>query len=195
MTVAQSLPSNKRSSDSWKDGMQSSTPSRPESSAPNAPAGPGPVTKASQSGDKESLDNWLRSLDGEGVMMMYSEALNREFSSISELSAAIVDPTAKGLKVVEPSLWEILGIQRLGHKLFFSQGLKNLQQSMSLFMIYVSSCGRCALVEPRAPTQSADSAAGFATGDLVAFRSCWSSMLAHRRNVVGSIATWWFCPT
>lgn len=61
-------------------------------------------------------------------MMKYSEALHREFSSISELSAAIVDPTAKGLKVVEPSLWETLGIQTLGHKLFFSQGLKNLQQ-------------------------------------------------------------------
>jgi len=86
-----------------------------------------PKTKASGDGE-DSLEKWLRSLDGEGVMMKYSEALHREFNSISELSAAIVDPNAKGLKVVEPTLWEILGIQTLGHKLFFSQGLKNLQQ-------------------------------------------------------------------
>eukprot|EP00435_Cladocopium_sp_Y103_P001870 s5269_g1.t1 len=46
---------------------------------------------------EDSLEKWLRSLDGEGVMMKYSEALHREFNSISELSAAIVDPNAKGL--------------------------------------------------------------------------------------------------
>jgi len=59
-------------------------------------------------------------------MLRYSEALHREFSSIDELPVAIIDPNEKGIKIVEPSVWQSLGITTLGHKLWFAKGLEKL---------------------------------------------------------------------
>ncbi|CAJ1373967.1 unnamed protein product [Effrenium voratum] len=84
------------------------------------------AVKKEQEAELDGLDRWLRSLDGPGVMLKYSAALHREFSDLSELSAVVVDPSAKGLKLVEPSVWEALGIETLGHKLYFCNGLKKL---------------------------------------------------------------------
>eukprot|EP00930_Biecheleria_cincta_P065820 TRINITY_DN5172_c0_g2_i1.p1 TRINITY_DN5172_c0_g2~~TRINITY_DN5172_c0_g2_i1.p1 ORF type:complete len:822 (-),score=189.32 TRINITY_DN5172_c0_g2_i1:288-2717(-) len=110
--------------------------SPPVPKQPQPPAMPPPratqeQVKQAAAKPRDELDAWLASLDDRGVMLQYSAAVHREFDSVSQLSAAVVDPKAKGLKVVEPAIWETLGITTLGHKLHFAKGLEKLVASES----------------------------------------------------------------
>ncbi|CAE8624151.1 unnamed protein product, partial [Polarella glacialis] len=85
---------------------------------------PDEANLAGQNSNLDELDSWLRSLDSDGgSLMRYSAALHGEFTSLSEIAAAIVDQNAQGLACVEPSVFEALGIKMLGHKLLLSKGI------------------------------------------------------------------------
>lgn len=72
------------------------------------------------------MENWLLSLDqGEGKLMQYLGALQRDFGSLAEVAAAAI-PDATGnsvLNSVDPLIFEALGVQSLGHKLLVAKGV------------------------------------------------------------------------
>ncbi|CAE8581818.1 unnamed protein product [Polarella glacialis] len=68
--------------------------------------------------------------------MRYSAALHGEFTSLSEIAAAIVDQNAQGLACVEPSVFEALGIKMLGHKLLLSKGIVALASESRLELLW-----------------------------------------------------------
>lgn len=75
-----------------------------------------------------SLEEWLRSLDqGRGTMCQYLEPLQRESLTVPEaLLAAVQESTSAQQSVVsriDTSLWEILGVQKFGHKLLLARGI------------------------------------------------------------------------
>mmetsp|Transcript_126666 Transcript_126666/g.219573 ORF Transcript_126666/g.219573 Transcript_126666/m.219573 type:complete len:609 (-) Transcript_126666:85-1911(-) len=75
---------------------------------------------------KTALEAWLFDLDSRrGSMLQYLEPLQREFGDLQELALAVspVPPGVSIIKAVEPSLFEVLGVQSMGHKLKFAQGM------------------------------------------------------------------------
>jgi len=116
-------------SSSCSGGSSSSSTAQNQQQTVNAPNVPPPkeaLVEPKAQPARDEIDEWLAGLGNTGVMLRYSEAVHREFETVSELTAAIVDPAAKGIKIAEPSIWATLGITSLGHKLSFSGGLRKL---------------------------------------------------------------------
>jgi len=89
------------------------------------------ATPETQAAERAELERWLRGLDPSGVLTRYSPAVHREFSNLSEVAAALVEPTAEKKKSllnwVEPSVFNLLGISSLGHKLMLAKGIAALR--------------------------------------------------------------------
>jgi len=104
---------------SQQDDVEHREP-RPSPSVPSpAAAGPG----------AEELSKWLFSLDSGGALQRYLPALHREFASLEELGAAMIasaEGSASVLQCIEPSVFEILGVESLGHRLMLAKGIVSL---------------------------------------------------------------------
>lgn len=94
-------------------------------SGESAPAG-GP-----QAHDPE-LEAWLVGLDGgRGALSRYLPALSAEFGDLSSLTATVL-PTPVSSSVVgriDPSLWQALGVEALGHRLLLAKGIIALSKA------------------------------------------------------------------
>jgi len=79
----------------------------------------------------EELVQWLKGLDAAGALMRYVPALRREFTSLSEILAAYSEPAPGShkpvLSCVEPSFFQALGVELLGHKLLLARGIASLR--------------------------------------------------------------------
>eukprot|EP00927_Polykrikos_kofoidii_P087217 TRINITY_DN9991_c0_g1_i3.p1 TRINITY_DN9991_c0_g1~~TRINITY_DN9991_c0_g1_i3.p1 ORF type:complete len:894 (+),score=182.90 TRINITY_DN9991_c0_g1_i3:76-2682(+) len=74
----------------------------------------------------ETHEEWLQRLDPKGSMLRYLPALRREFSTMAEVAAAYVQPPpgSKGvLASVEPTFFQALGVESLGHRLVLAKGI------------------------------------------------------------------------
>jgi len=84
------------------------------------------VATRGRSKDIDEMAEWLTSLDGgRGNMLRYLEPLRHEFGSVKALSATLL-PDPSGNSVVgwvDPSLWEALGVEALGHKMLLAKGV------------------------------------------------------------------------
>lgn len=77
------------------------------------------------------LEDWLRGLDSSGALVRYLPKLQSEFTTLAELAAAKRTPPngAKGaLASIEPSVFEALEIQSLGHRLAVARGILALAE-------------------------------------------------------------------
>eukprot|EP00929_Paragymnodinium_shiwhaense_P010800 TRINITY_DN11576_c0_g1_i1.p1 TRINITY_DN11576_c0_g1~~TRINITY_DN11576_c0_g1_i1.p1 ORF type:complete len:613 (+),score=130.48 TRINITY_DN11576_c0_g1_i1:138-1976(+) len=95
--------------------QQSTPPRQPKQAAP-----------AAEEQESTAISDWLQSFDTEGVLNKYLPALKKEFNSLSEVRAAQVSqPGAKksALACIEPSVFKVLGITSLGHKLLLAKGI------------------------------------------------------------------------
>lgn len=75
---------------------------------------------------ESEIAGWLDTLDPGGGLRRYLPALRREFSSLAELSQAVMGPYVPGESVlvcVEPSLFEVLRVESMGHKLTLAKGM------------------------------------------------------------------------
>jgi len=86
-----------------------------------------------RSSHKELIE-WLRNLDGgRGAMLRYQEQLQREFDDLEAVAAALLPKPVSSSVVgcVDPSLWQVLGIEALGHRLLFAKGIVALGKQRS----------------------------------------------------------------
>lgn len=74
--------------------------------------------------------SWLRSLDGnKGTLLRYFTGFRDEFDcDFSQLAAArLDDPVAEGiLGQIEPSIFDALGVEPIGHRLLLARGILSL---------------------------------------------------------------------
>lgn len=81
-----------------------------------------------------SLHAWLMSLDdGGGAMLNYFDVLNVEFDGdLDQIAAAKVHNPGQmftnmgWISSVDPSFWEVVGVQQVGHKMLFARGIAYL---------------------------------------------------------------------
>lgn len=73
------------------------------------------------------LKRWLMSLDdGVGAFMQYYEVLETEFDAdLVQIASAKVEG-GTGLKAVDPSFWDTVKVQKVGHKMVFAKGIARL---------------------------------------------------------------------
>lgn len=80
------------------------------------------------SGDRrsrEEMRSWLSSLDGgRGAMLQYLENLEREFSSLGQLSMmTIASSMGSVVGRIDPAVYTALGIDAVGHRLLLAKGV------------------------------------------------------------------------
>lgn len=82
--------------------------------------------------DGRDIETWLVGLDqGRGAMLRYLPALRREFGELPALAATVLPkPTSSSVVgCIDPSLWEALGVDALGHRLLLAKGIVALSKS------------------------------------------------------------------
>lgn len=74
----------------------------------------------------DEVGQWVQSLDAAGTLMRYLPALRREFAGLQELAGALVASPGEGksvLSCIEPTVFQTLGIESLGHRLLLAKGI------------------------------------------------------------------------
>lgn len=82
---------------------------------------------------EQQFRDWLMNLDGgAGAMMQYFDRLATEFDAdLTQIKACRVPQDGEGkedarLDTIDPILWEIVGIKKLGHRMLFARGIAAL---------------------------------------------------------------------
>lgn len=82
--------------------------------------------RARREGSERWAREWVAGLDANGSMMRYLPAMEREFSSITEVRQAMVcrpSGNRSVLSCIEPSVFQSLGVESLGHRLLLAKGI------------------------------------------------------------------------
>jgi len=107
-----------------EEGHKSSR--RTESRREAPPPAPPPRGGGARKGGGDKFEAWLTGLDGgRGALQRYLPSLQREFPELADLKQALM-PKPQGTSVVgriDPSLWEALGVEALGHRLLLAKGI------------------------------------------------------------------------
>lgn len=72
------------------------------------------------------LRDWLLGLDSSGEMLQYLVPLRREFTSLAQIAATLVERPERGASVrscVDPEFWEALHVESLGHQSILAKGI------------------------------------------------------------------------
>lgn len=83
-------------------------------------------SQAEKADGQNPLKDWLMGLDSSGDMLQYLVPLRREFASLAQISAALVDKPGGGTSVlscIEPSFFQALHVESLGHRLILAKGI------------------------------------------------------------------------
>mmetsp|Transcript_20422 Transcript_20422/g.64047 ORF Transcript_20422/g.64047 Transcript_20422/m.64047 type:complete len:138 (+) Transcript_20422:176-589(+) len=94
-----------------------------EAAAPGTPPAGGPLAGSGRCGEassgvppsEDSLERWLWEVDDEGHLLRYLEPLRRRFAD----SAAVVAAYRREAGLLDPRLFQELGVERLGHRRLF----------------------------------------------------------------------------
>jgi len=81
----------------------------------------------------DELSSWLAEIDTSGSMTKYLPALRREFANLQQVSAALVEKPYPGksvLSCIEPTVFQALGVESLGHRLVLAKGIAALSASL-----------------------------------------------------------------
>lgn len=68
---------------------------------------------------------------GRGAMSRYLQPLQDEFGDLSSLTATVLPKPVSSSVVgqIDPSLWEALGVEALGHRLLLAKGILKLSKT------------------------------------------------------------------
>lgn len=105
--------------------------------APPPPRLPNPCNLPPPPGNnatsEDELAQWVSGLDSAGTLRKYLPVIRQEFGSLPELASAVIDVPGGGksvLSCIEPTLFQTLGIESLGHRLMLAKGLVALNGQM-----------------------------------------------------------------
>jgi hypothetical protein len=74
-------------------------------------------------GHKDDLKQWLVGLDKSGDMLQYLVPLRRQFGSLAQIAAAHIPGAGSALQCTEPSFFQALHVESLGHRLILAKGV------------------------------------------------------------------------
>lgn len=83
----------------------------------------------------QEMEAWVMDLDsGRGAFMKYIDPLQREFGDLTALAACVLPKPISASVVgwIDSSLWPVLGVEALGHKLTFAKGICALSQRFGM---------------------------------------------------------------
>merc|ERR1712232_1245548 len=80
---------------------------------------------------EERLHEWLKGLDdGVGSMLQYHDVLAAEFEAdLTQIAAVRNERSNRGpglMNTVDPIFWEIVNVQKMGHRMLFARGISRL---------------------------------------------------------------------
>lgn len=76
---------------------------------------------------KEEVEDWLTGLDGgRGALVAYGTVILEQFGSLEALSACVMSQDGSVMSRVDASLWDVLNVKSLGHRLLMAKGICSL---------------------------------------------------------------------